>query len=81
MSMLRGAVSRVRVTTVWMCNPLVVFQLCLGGPRLDMCSPREMESLVMALGGALGAPSGVSRRLSRGCEVGRVVGTQAFEMV
>ena len=64
-----------------MCNPPVVFQLCLGGPRLDMCSPREMGSLVLALGGALGAPFGVSRRLSRGYEVGSVLGTLASEMV
>jgi len=81
MSLLRGSVCRVRVTVVWMCNPHVVFQLCLGGPRLGMCSPREMRSLVSALGGALGVPSGVSRCLSRGCEVGSVLGTLASERV
>ncbi len=81
MFLLRGAICRVRVTTVWMCNPPVVFHLCLGGPWMDMCSPREMGSLVSAHGGALGAPSGVSRRLSRGCEVGSVLGTLASEMV
>jgi hypothetical protein len=81
MSLLRGAVCRVRVIVVWICNPPVVLQLRLGGPWLDMCSPREMGSLVSALGGALGAPSGVSWRLSRDCEVGSVLGTLASEMV
>ena len=74
MSLLRGAVCRVRVIIVWMCNPPVEFQLCLG----DLV---EMRSLVSVLGGALGAPSGVSRRLSRGCEVVSVLGTLASEMV
>ena len=40
-----------------------------------MCSPREIGDLVSALGGALGVPSGASWHLSRGCEVGSVLGT------
>ena len=44
-----------------------------------MCGPREMGT--RALGGALGAPSGVSWRLSRGCEVGSVLGTLVSDKV
>ena len=76
MAMLRGAGCRVRVTSVWMCKLPVAFQLCLYGPQRDMCSPREIGGLVSALVGALEAPSGVSWRPSRGCEVRSVLGTR-----
>ena len=75
MSLSRGAVCQVQVTFVWMCNPPVGFRLCMGGPWRDLCRPREMGGLALALGGALGAPSGVAWRLSRGCEVRCVLGT------
>ena len=59
MTLIREGNCLVWVTVVWMCNPPVVRNLCLGGPYRDMCVLVGIGVLVLSLVGALKAPYGV----------------------